>query len=133
MTEQELRELAKEQVRQLATIMRLQNWEFTVIVVSALELTLSSAWAELWSNTDDYTAIIKLNQARWLYKVEWNDKEIKALRQTIAHELVHLYHHIGRKFADKDYREEWMCEMIADSIIRAKELEFDDTTENSNS
>ncbi len=123
MTEQEFIDLAKEQVRQLSSIMRLQNWEFTVIVISALDFadTHSGAWAELWSNTDDYTAIIKLSQARWLYKVEWDDKEIRKLRQTLAHELTHLYFHISRTFADETYREEWMCEMVGDAVIRAGE------------
>ncbi len=123
MTEQELIDLAKEQVRQLATIMRLQNWDFTVKVVSALD---QGAWAEIWSNPEKYDADIKLNQNRWLYKVEWDDKERKALRQALAHELAHLYFHISNQFIDeRNYREEWMCEMIADAVIRAKELEFE--------
>lgn len=122
MTERKLIELAKKQVKQLATIMRLQNWDVAVIVVSALDLKVSSSWAELYSNTENYNATIKLSQARWLYGVEWDDKETWMLQQTIAHEFVHLYHQIGRTFADEDYREEWMCEMIADAVIRAKEL-----------
>lgn len=126
MTEQEFIDLAEKHVGQLATIMRLQNWDFTITVVSALDCTdtHSGSWAELWSNAEDYTATIKLNHARWLYKVEWNDKETKALRQTLAHELAHLYFHISRTFANETYREEWMCEMIANAVIRAKELKF---------
>lgn len=128
MTEQELIDLAKEQVRQLSNIMRLQNWDFTVTVVSALDFidTHSGSWAELWSNAEDYTAIVKLSQARWLYKVEWDDEEIRKLRQTLAHELAYLYFHISRTFADEKYREEWMCEMIADVVTRAGEGKYEE-------
>ena len=121
MSEKELLQLARKEVKQLATIMRLGNWEITVAVISALELKDSSAWAELWANIENYSAIMKLSQARWLYNVEWNEKEVWMLQQTIAHEFAHLYFYISRKFADEDYREEWMCEMIADAVTKAME------------
>jgi len=127
MTEAELKNKAKEELSRLAKIMRLNNWTFTISVVSSYELNDAKAWAEMWANYEACDATIKLNEARWLFEIEWDDEEERKLRQSIAHELFHLLFGIKERYKDEKFGEEWMCEMVADAILNALEANNEKT------